>query len=164
MSHWTGLLQAESSLLERRRQQRSAPTFGDDADQALLAALAALPPEAEPAAHASGRRVGEDVYARRFVEDTLPHAVSVLSESLACSGFGGISLRSHFHRSARLGFSPTPAMATGSRTVTHSFVAGAIEGFFSAAFNCDARARPTPDAIELELGAGRDVNGKGVAA
>jgi len=164
MPPWSSLLQAESSLVARRRHQRAAPTFGDDADQALLAALSGLPPEAEEAARASGRRLGADVYARRFVEDTLPHAVTVLSGSLESSGLGALSLRLYFHRSARIAFAPAIGMAGAHRVVADGFVAGALEGFFSAAFNCDAQARAMPDAIELELGDGRDVNSKGAAA
>lgn len=158
----SGLAAAESALIARRRDQRGAPTLGDDADQALASMLSSLPADAAHEARATGKRVGEQVYARRFVEDTLPHAVSVLSNALAASGHGRLTLDHSFHRSARLRFHPidhdrSPALA--------AFVAGVLEGFFSQAFNCDARAKPAPeDAILLELGEGRNVNGRGVEA
>lgn len=162
MPLWTGLDLAESALLELRRSQRGAPTLGDDADQQLLAALADLPHEAAREAHASGKRVGESVYARRFVEDTLPHAVTVLSQALCASGFGSLKLERSFHRSARIVFRSSERERTPA---LHAFVAGVLEGFFSSAFNCHARARAAPDAmIELELGDGKDVRRRGVAA
>lgn len=161
MSLWPGLHAAESALLARRRDQRGSPSFGDEADRALLDALAAIPRDGADAAHASGRRLGEGVYARRFVEDTLPHAVTVLSQSLSASGFGTLRLDHSFHRSARLTFHPADA---DHPETLRAFVAGVLEGFFSSAFNCDARASAAPEAILLELGDGRNVNRKGAAA
>ena len=161
MPLWTGLDAAESALIARRRDQRGVPTFGDDADRALASALSSLPHEAAEAARASGRRIGAEVYARRFVEDTLPHAVSVLSHALEASGHGRLALEHSFHRSARIAFHPA---AGGDSAARAAFVAGVLEGFFSRAFNCEACAEPTAGPILLELGEGKNVNRKGAAA
>lgn len=161
MPLWTSLHAAEEALIARRRDQRGAPTFGDDADRALADELSLLPADAAELARASGRRVGARVYARRFVEDTLPHAVALLSHSLAASGFGSLALERAFHRSASISFQPA---ASGRTPVLDAFVAGVLEGFFSSAFNCEAHAKPHADAILLELGEGKDVNVKGARA
>lgn len=159
------LREAESSLLARRRAQRGTPTLGDDADHALLRALAGLSSGTERVAHEVGLRVGRDVYARRFFEDTLPGAIVVLSTSLFASGAGTITLESSFHRSARLHFTPAHALAGADRAIVLAFVAGTVEGFFGAAFNCEAQAHATDEGLlALELGEGRDVNRKGAAA
>lgn len=158
MSPRSSFLDAESRLLARRLSQRGNPTLGDDADAALLAALAALPPSAHDVARASGLRIGRDVYSRRFFEDTLPGAVSVLSTALLSSGAGAFQLERAFHRTARLRFAPTSNLAQADPTIVESYLAGTLEGFFSAAFNCEAHAAPSSDGYHLELGQGRDVN------
>lgn len=165
MAAESSLRDAESMLLARRRAQRGFPTLGDEADRALLAALAALPAHASIAARGVGLRLGADVYSRRYHEDTLPHGVATLSRALVESGVGNLTLRSSFHRSAELGFEPHARVATADGPVLSAFMEGILEGFLSSAFNCEARARAeSPQTLRIELGEGRDVNRKGALA
>ena len=151
--------EAESALLARRRSQRGSHTLGDDADRALLAALLALPAGAAPAARDAGRRLGEDVYSRRFHEDTLPGAIGTLSSALDRSGVGSLRLASSFHRTALVAYDPAPALARAAPDVTTAFVEGVVEGFLAVGFNCQAHARPEgTHALRVQLGEGRDVN------
>lgn len=150
---------AESMLLARRRAQRGFPTLGDEADRALLAALAALPVHASTTARDTGLRLGTHVYSRRYHEDTLAHGVATLSRALAESGVGALTMRSSFHRSAELAFEPHARVASAGAPVLAAFMEGILEGFLSTAFNCEATARAESVALlRIELGEGRDVN------
>lgn len=158
------LREAETSLIARRHSQRGVPTPGDEADQALLAALSALSEHDAPLARATGHSLGAHVYARRFFEDTLPGAVAMLSTNLRESGAGSLHLEAMFHRTARLHFDPLPALEAAQPPVLAAFLEGAVEGFFSAAFNCQARAASDrAREVHLELGEGRNVNARGTA-
>lgn len=156
---------AESMLLERRRAQRGFPTLGDEADRALLAALAALPTHASATARGAGLRLGTHVYSRRYHEDTLASGVATLSRALAESGVGWLTLRDAFHRSASLAFEPHPRVAVADPPVLSAFMEGVLEGFLSTAFNCEATARAESlRSLRIELGQGRDVNQQGASA
>lgn len=161
MAPQLSLREAENALLEHRHAQRGSPTYGDAADRSLLEALAALPSNAERDARATGRRLGADVYSRRFVEDTLPRALATLSAALHDSGAGALHMESAFHRSAALRFDPAPPLAPAHPLVASAYLEGVLEGFLSTALNCDARATAdAPHALRVELGAGRDVNAR----
>jgi hypothetical protein len=156
--------EAESALLERRRAQRGFLTLGDEADRALLAALAVLPPTSGSDARGTGQRLGREVYSRRFVEDTLPQGLAALSLALHESGVGSLCLGSTFHRSASVRFEPQTGLAGANVLVLSAFVEGVLEGFLSCALNCQARAwADSPLALHVELGAGREVSGRGTA-
>lgn len=158
------LRDAETSLIAHRHAQRGAPTHGDAADQALLTALVALSAHDAPTARATGRSLGGEVYARRFLEDTLPGAVVALSSTLQASGAGSLHLAQVFHRTARLRFEPSPSLADAEPVVLAAFLEGAVEGFFSATFNCKAHAASEHgDELRLELGEGRNVNARSAA-
>lgn len=162
MATWTTFQEAGSSLLERRRSQRGFPTLGDDADHALVHALAALPEDGRHLARETGARLGADVYSRRYHDDALAKGIEVLSQALASSGFGALSVEGAFLRSARVRFSPSAVLSIGVPAVRSAFLEGLLEGYLSQALKCDAMARADPDdpdaGIDLHLGAGRDVN------
>lgn len=158
------LRDAETSLIARRHAQKGAPTPGDEADQALLAAIAALSPQDAPIARATGHSLGAHVYSRRFFEDTVPGAVAVLSTTLHASGAASLHLDQVFHRTARLRFEPLPGLAQAEPPVLAAFLEGAVEGFFSVAFNCQAHAATErAREVRLELGDGRNVNVRSAA-
>lgn len=150
---------AEAVLLRRRREQRGHATLGDDADRALLAAIARLAPHEADLARAAGARLGEHVYSRRSYEDTLPASVAVLSTLLLESGAGRLRLESTFHRSARLAFDPVPPLVEAHEPVRAAFAAGVLEGFLAIAFNCAVRVEaPATHDLRVDLLEGRDVN------
>lgn len=160
------LRDAEAHLLERRRAQRGSHTLGDDADRAFLAALSALAPHAHPDARASGRRLGEHVYSRRFLDDDLPGAVGTLSRAIAESGVGALTVASAFHRSATVLFDAATPLAAAHPLVRRSYVAGVLEGYLASAFNCATEVADEGPALRVRLGDGRDVNalaGRGTA-
>lgn len=156
------LREAETMLLERRRAQRGSHTLGDDADRALLAALAELPGSAADVARQSGRAVGEHVYSRTFVDDDLPGAVAALSAAIAASGAGALHVADSLHRTATVRFDPAPTLAQADPRVRRGYVAGVLEGYLGAAFNCQTAVRSPDHADELwvRLGEGRDVNAR----
>lgn len=164
------LREAEAMLLERRRAQRGSHTPGDDPERAYLAALALLPAAGAQDARASGRRLGEHVYSRRYVDADLPGAIAALSASLAASGAGSFLLAESFHRSATVRFVPGALLGPTDAHVRQGFAAGVLEGFLSAAFNCEAHVDAShggsADEVRVRLGEGRNVNGKrrGVSA
>lgn len=165
MESWQTLRIAASTLVEKRRKQRGCPTLGDDADRALLAALAALPPDGARAARESGAELGAHVYSRCAVEDTLARNVGALTRTLQDSGFGTLQLEASFHRTATLRFAPSSILESADAQVRDSFLEGIVEGFFSEALNCAARACANGGgAVAVELGDGRDVNRRGSAA
>lgn len=150
---------AEAALLAHRRQQRGVHTFGDEADRALLAALAGLPGDATAAAREAGMRLGAGVYGRRYVETGLEGALDVLSTALHATGAGALRVESSFHRRADVRYEPGAALAAAPLAVRAAFVEGLLEGFLSDAFNCEAHARAAAgDRLAVELGAARDVN------
>lgn len=159
MQPWSSYREAESSLLERRRAQRGAPTLGDEADRALVLALAALPADAQALARESGARLGADVYSHRYSEDPLSQGLALLAEGLHHSGVGDLRLEDTFHRSARVTYVPADALAPADPRVRSAFLEGLIAGFLSTAYNCEAHAQAV-DATHLhvKLGEGRDVN------
>lgn len=152
------LREAERSLLERRRTQTGSHTLGDDADRALLAVLATLPASSWHEARASGRRLGEHVYSRRFLDDDLQGAVAILSHAVDASGMGALRLAEAFHRSATLLFEPGASLAPAHPSVREAFIAGVLEGYLATAFNCDTIVVGREDELRVHLGAGRDVN------
>lgn len=159
MQPWSSFREAESSLLAKRRAQRGSQTLGDDADRALVLALAALPPDAGAVARESGARLGADVYSRRYHEDTLTHGLAVLSQALQTSGLGALAVEGAFHRSARVRYDPAPALDAAAPGVRVAFLEGVLEGYLSHAFNCRAHVQAQePTLLHLELGEGRDVN------
>lgn len=165
---WETLRHAADALLSRRVAQRGRPTLGDEHDLALAAALASL--VADPAALAlareTGERVARGVYAKRFFEDTLGGAVVVLSTCLLESGLGTLRLADSFHRSARVEYAPSPALAACAPEVRDRFAEGVLAGFLSTAFNCDVsvHAEPGVASLRIELLDGRDVNRGGRSA
>ena len=152
------LRDAETLLLERRRSQRGRHTLGDDADRTFLAALAALPGSAREDARASGRRVGEHVYSRAFLDDDLPGAVATLSAATLASGAGALLVADAFHRGATVRFDAASALAPAAPEVRDGYAAGLLEGYLATAFNCRALVEPRADGLRVELGDGRDVN------
>lgn len=153
---------AREALVARRRAQRGQWTFGDEADHAFLAAVRALAADDVAALHearASGAELGLNVFSRRFAEDNVPGAIAILSASLLESGWGALRLEETFHRSARIAYDPSPETASAPPAARNALVEGVLEGFLSAAFNCQARARTHADSrFDVELLEGRDVN------
>ncbi|MEA3201325.1 MAG: hypothetical protein QOE90_2753 [Thermoplasmata archaeon] len=145
---------AAQRLLARRHAQRARPTFGDEADAALLAALRARPDEAQ--AREAGLRVGREVYARRCYEDNVPGAVAILSTTLLASGLGSVSVESWFHRQGVLAFRPLDERDAAAAS---SYVSGLLAGYLGEALNCRAEAQAQPGArFAVRLLEGRDVN------
>jgi len=149
-------------LLERRHAQRALPTFGDDADAAVLDALARVHSADLPLAAArladSGARLGRDVYARRCFEDSIPGALAILSTTFLASGWGTIALDGWFHRSATARFVPTPEAGRAAAPLA-PFLEGVLEGYLGAAFNCRASAKAADGLrFDVRLHEGRNVN------
>lgn len=157
------LRDAETALLERRRAQRGSHTLGDDADLALLAAIASLPSSAAADARASGRHLGEHVYSRRFLDDDLPGALATLSTATSASHAGTLDVEDAFHRAASVRFAVDAAgpLAKADPAIRAAYAAGLLEGYLGAAFNCKVQAAPEGASLRVALGEGRDVNAVG---
>jgi hypothetical protein len=154
---------AADRALARRYEQGARPTFGDDADGALLDALAAVPPEdlafLAPALAHAGESLGRHVYARRCFEDSMPGATAILSTTLLDSGWGSFRLEGWFHRSGHAAFTPGLAAARVGEQVLACYLSGVLAGYLGEAFNCRATAAPLDGLrFELRLHEGRDVN------
>lgn len=161
METWSSYREAESTLLTLRRTQRGAPTLGDEADRTLLLELAALPRAAETLARASGSRLGSDVYAWRYHEDSLTQGLAFLAEGLHRSGLGELRMEDAFHRTARVHYAPPPQLSPADPQVRSAFIEGLISGYLSQTYNCSASARALDcDILEIILGEGRDINHK----
>lgn len=146
-------------LVARRHAQRARPTYGDDADRALLDALARLARDELALAAApltrAGERLGRDVYARRCFEDSMPGAMALLSTTFLASGWGSLALESWFHREATARFVP----AQPPQPAWPPFLEGVLVGYFGEAFNCRAWARAEDDlTFRMRLLDARDVN------
>ncbi|GEM_PF-4269094 len=157
-----GVREAVQRILEVRHAQRARPTFGDEADQALLAALRGLSPQdlalAAPALEQAGDEIGRHVVARRCYEDSVQGAVAILSATTLASGWGGVAIESWFHRQGVLVHSPPPALAA---EVSSAFVSGLLAGYLGEVFNCRAAATPAgAGRFEARLLEGRDVNAR----
>lgn len=147
----------------RRRDQRGAHTYGDDADAALVQALVhverAAPgdPARSAALRTAGADLGRHVYARRMFEDSFRGAFIVLSSSMAASGIGSLEVEDAFHREATVRLRAQPQLDGG--VATCAFVLGILEGFLGEAFNCDARAEAaSQSSYRVQLLDGRDAN------
>lgn len=156
--------QAAEALLARRRQQRAGPTWGDDADARLATALASLrlaPAElhlARATLDAAGARLGAEVYARRFYEDSVQGAIVTLSATFHAGHLGTLECEDAFHRAARVAYHPA-ATLQGAPDALDPFVAGALRGYLAECLNCRVDVGvPGPHRFDVRLGEGRDVN------
>jgi hypothetical protein len=154
--------EATRQALARRHAQRAHPTFGDEADAAILAALRGVAPHDLAAGRAvlleAGESLGRQVYARRCYEDGFAGAIAILSTTLLASGWGSVSVERWFHRQGVVAFSPGPA-ASPAPLAFSTYLSGALAGYLSEAFNCRAAITATDERrYEVRLLEGRDVN------
>lgn len=162
---WRAFKTVHCNLLARRAEERGAHALGDGFDRALVRALGALALSSRSASfvlaalYDAGCDLGQRVVARRIFEDTLRGAIVVASATLATSGLGRLELKDHFHRSGLVAFGASPALAAAPPEIVGAFVAGALDGTLSEAFNCAAHVTfLDPLTFEVRLGEGRDVN------
>lgn len=162
---WRALHDAAYNLVVTRARQTGQPTFGDEADQRLVRCVAELAPEAEAEAYVAawlrdlGIDLGRHVYAKPFVEDGLADALALLSEELAASGFGRLTVEEVFHRTAETRWQPSEALSGKAPGRSRALVAGLVVGTLGEALNCKVEASfSDKDRLTVKLGPGRDVN------
>jgi hypothetical protein len=154
--------EATRRALARRHAQRAHPTFGDEADGEILAALRALGASDlagnAPALAEAGEWMGRQVYARRCYEDAFAGAVAILSTTLLASGWGTLAIESWFHRRGVVAFAPSPA-ASAAPGAASLYLSGVLAGYLGEAFNCRAAVAPADGGrFDVRLLEGRDVN------
>ncbi len=106
-----------------------------------------------------GADVGRHVYAKLIVEDSLPDAVSILSDRLELAGLAGIQLERAFHRTARIRYRPKADGELADPRVLEAYLGGVVHGTLSEAMNCTVEIEPLDGhRFSVCLGNGRDVN------
>ncbi len=160
---WRELRDAAFILIATRARQTGTPTLGDQADQRLVKRLMALDPPGDADGYMAaalwdlGEDLGRHVYSKPILEDDFETAIHGLSEALAASGLGRLTLEHLFHRTAEVGYHP-PKDQDPSRGF-YAYVYGSTVGALSQAFNCEVRLKETGSfELEIVLGTGRDVN------
>lgn len=146
--------QAGRRLLEHRLAQRGTPTLGDAHDAAFAALLPTLSPHDGTAIRALrdvGDAMGRHVYAKHFVDATLPTALDLVSGGLFISGGWSLRCEVAFHREARLRVDDATPMLD-------AYIEGVLAGYLEECFNCKASVRIQGGCVDAALGEGRDVN------